>query len=166
MHPIGGTFVREVDTLRSALDSALTSPYAIAVAVEPDTGRYAGVVTADEILDQVRERRSGSPESITLQDAEAREQQSAEAQSAVTSAYAQLDDAQEHPDASTADEPVRDEPAAGTPVQDDEAVPDGPDPDVERDLGPGGATAVDAEGLGDRSDDVETHETATETVTD
>ena len=94
VHPIGGTFVREVDTLRSALDSALTSPYAIAVAVEPDTGRYAGVVTADEILDQVRERRSGSPESITLQDAEAREQQSAEAQSAVTSAYAQLDDAQ------------------------------------------------------------------------
>ena len=38
VHPIGGTFVREADTLRSALDSALTSPYAIAVAVEPETG--------------------------------------------------------------------------------------------------------------------------------
>ena len=50
----------DTTTLRSALDSALTSPYAIAVAVEPETGRYAGVVTADAILDQVRERRSGS----------------------------------------------------------------------------------------------------------
>ncbi|MGI3781222.1 MAG: ABC transporter ATP-binding protein, partial [Janthinobacterium lividum] len=80
IHPMGSTFVRETDTLRAALDSALTSPYALAVALDPETGRYAGVVPADAILAQVATQRSGSPESVTLQAAEAREQQSAQAQ--------------------------------------------------------------------------------------
>ncbi|SDU99373.1 osmoprotectant transport system ATP-binding protein [Microlunatus sagamiharensis] len=141
VHPIGGTFVREADTLRAALDSALTSPYAIAVAVEPDTGRYAGVVTADEILDQVRDRRSGSPESITVEAAEAREQQSAEAQTAVTTAYAQLDDSGDP----VADQPERDE-AAGEPDQVDTAGATTEVPSTEQQLAPGGATAA---GLGE-----------------
>ena len=44
--PLGSTFDPETDTLRIALDSALTSPFGLAVAVAPDTGRFAGVVTA------------------------------------------------------------------------------------------------------------------------
>ena len=93
VHPMGATFVRETDTLRAALDSALTSPYALAVAVDPETGRYAGVVPADAILAQVATQRSGSPESVTLQAAEAREQQTDRGRdAAVTTAYAQLDD--------------------------------------------------------------------------
>ncbi|SER05628.1 ABC transporter ATP-binding protein [Microlunatus flavus] len=150
VHPIGATFVREEDTLRAALDSALTSPYAIAVAVEPETGRYAGVVTADEILDQVRDRRSGSPESITVQAAEAREEQSLEAQSAVSTAYAQLDDQDPSGSGSPQDQPTRDDEGD---ADDEAAVADdapgepsdaaGADADVERELGPGGASVVE-----------------------
>jgi osmoprotectant transport system ATP-binding protein len=145
VHPMGATFVRESDNLRAALDSALTSPYALAVAIDPETGRYAGVVPADAILAQVTTQRSGSPESVTLQAAEAREQQSTEAQAAVTSAYAQLDDGA---DGQVADEqPTRDETADGEPSGQpaDEASTTTDEPAVVQELGPGGATAADVE---------------------
>ena len=57
--------------MRDALDSALTSPYGLAVAVEKDTGRFAGVVTAGTILDQVKGARAAVAESISIRDAEA-----------------------------------------------------------------------------------------------
>ena len=38
---LGATFSPETDSLRGALDSALTSPFGLAVAVTADTGRYA-----------------------------------------------------------------------------------------------------------------------------
>ena len=69
--PLGSTFVHESDTLRTALDSALTSPYRLAVAVAPDTGRFAGVVSARSILDQVKQTRAASAESISVAEAEA-----------------------------------------------------------------------------------------------
>jgi osmoprotectant transport system ATP-binding protein len=56
--------------LRGALDSALTSPFGLAVAVTADTGRYAGVVSADAILDKVRDVRSSVAESISIRKAE------------------------------------------------------------------------------------------------
>ena len=152
VHPIGATFVREEDTLRSALDSALTSPHAIAVAVERETGRYAGTATADEILDQVRKARSRA-EPVTLQVAEAREQQSAEAGSAVRGAYAQLDEDAEHrgedQDPVAADAADRADPGdsvdpAGPADPDDPADADGSGaPGVEQELGPGGVSPVD-----------------------
>jgi osmoprotectant transport system ATP-binding protein len=55
---LGAVFDPKVDTLRVALDSALTSPVALAVAVNRETGRYLGVVTADEILAQVADSRA------------------------------------------------------------------------------------------------------------
>ena len=64
--PLGATFDPEQDTLRLALDSALTSPVGLAVAVSRATGRYAGVVSAERILDQVRTARAASAESISL----------------------------------------------------------------------------------------------------
>ena len=69
--PLGSTFVHEADTMRMALDSALTSPYSLAVAVAPDTGRFAGVVSARSILDQVKQTRAASAESISVAEAEA-----------------------------------------------------------------------------------------------
>ncbi|MGI3780879.1 MAG: ABC transporter ATP-binding protein [Janthinobacterium lividum] len=144
VHPMGATFVRETDTLRAALDSALTSPYALAVAIDPETGRYAGVVPADAILAQVATQRSGSPESVTLQAAEAREQQTAGSADAVASAYAQLD---EDADGTRGDEHARDEPVEEAPTSEVQAVAD--EPAVEQELGPGGATAVQPDGLRD-----------------
>ena len=64
--PLGSTFVPESDTLRTALDSALTSPYGMAVAVAAGTGRFAGVVNAQQILDQVAEARTPAAESISV----------------------------------------------------------------------------------------------------
>jgi osmoprotectant transport system ATP-binding protein len=64
--PVGSTFVPELDNLRTALDSALTSPYGLAVAVAPGTGRFAGVVSAGEILGQVADARAATAESIPL----------------------------------------------------------------------------------------------------
>jgi osmoprotectant transport system ATP-binding protein len=52
------------------LDSALTSPYGLAVAVTADTRRYAGVVSADAILDKVRDLRTSIVESISIREAE------------------------------------------------------------------------------------------------
>ena len=163
VHPMGGTFVRETDTLRAALDSALTSPYALAVALDPETGRYAGVVPADAILAQVATQRTGSPESVTLQAAEAREQQSIEAQAAVTTAYAQLDDQDEHsPDEQVTDEPAGEEPEADGTVTDDAGREEpqlAGEPAVEQELGPGGASAVELGGPDANHDEgpVESH---------
>ena len=64
--PLGSTFDPEKDTLRLALDSALTSPVGLAVAVGQD-GRYAGVVSAASILEQVAQSRTAGPEAITVQ---------------------------------------------------------------------------------------------------
>jgi osmoprotectant transport system ATP-binding protein len=68
---LGSTFNSETDTLRTALDSALTSPYGLAVAVTGETHRYAGVVNADDILDKVRDVRVSIAESISIREAEA-----------------------------------------------------------------------------------------------
>jgi osmoprotectant transport system ATP-binding protein len=69
--PLGATFSPETDSLRAALDSALTSPHGLAVAVTADTHRYAGVVSADTILDKVKDVRVSVAESISIRDAEA-----------------------------------------------------------------------------------------------
>jgi osmoprotectant transport system ATP-binding protein len=69
--PLGSTFSPEKDSLRVALDSALTSPHGLAVAVTADTLRYAGVVSADTILDRVRDLRVSIAESISIREAEA-----------------------------------------------------------------------------------------------
>jgi osmoprotectant transport system ATP-binding protein len=69
--PLGSTFSPETDTLRTALDSALTSPYGLAVAVTAETQRYAGVVSADAILAKVKDVRVSIAESISLREAEA-----------------------------------------------------------------------------------------------
>jgi osmoprotectant transport system ATP-binding protein len=68
---LGSTFNPETDTLRTALDSALTSPYGLAVAVTGETHRYAGVVNADDILDKVKDVRVSIAESISIREAEA-----------------------------------------------------------------------------------------------
>ncbi|HEY5846501.1 MAG TPA: ATP-binding cassette domain-containing protein [Microlunatus sp.] len=60
---LGSTFDPEKDTLRTALDSALTSPVGLAVALGAN-GRYAGVVSAASILQQVTEKRSATAESV------------------------------------------------------------------------------------------------------
>jgi osmoprotectant transport system ATP-binding protein len=67
--PVGSTFVPESDTLRTALDSALTSPYGLGVAVAPGTGRFAGVAGAQQILAQVADSRTASAESIQVREA-------------------------------------------------------------------------------------------------
>ena len=72
--PLGSTFSPETDSLRVALDSALTSPYGLAVGVTADTQRYAGVVSADTILDRVRDVRVSIAESISIRDAEAEQE--------------------------------------------------------------------------------------------
>ena len=69
--PLGSTFSPETDSLRVALDSALTSPHGLAVAVTADTGRYAGVVSADTILTKVKDVRASIAESILIREAEA-----------------------------------------------------------------------------------------------
>jgi osmoprotectant transport system ATP-binding protein len=69
--PLGSTFSPETDSLRAALDSALTSPHGLAVAVTADTQRYAGVVSADTILDKVKDVRASIAESISIREAEA-----------------------------------------------------------------------------------------------
>jgi osmoprotectant transport system ATP-binding protein len=69
--PLGSTFSPETDTLRTALDSALTSQYGLAVAVTADTRRFAGVVAADDILAKVKDVRVSIAESISIREAEA-----------------------------------------------------------------------------------------------
>jgi osmoprotectant transport system ATP-binding protein len=69
--PLGPTFSPETDSLRVALDSALTSPHGLAVAVTADTRRYAGVVSAETILAKVKLVRESIAESIAIREAEA-----------------------------------------------------------------------------------------------
>ena len=45
----GGSLFRKGDTLRRALDAALSSPSGLGVAVDTD-GKVAGVITAEEVL--------------------------------------------------------------------------------------------------------------------
>ncbi|HKH54271.1 MAG TPA: ABC transporter ATP-binding protein [Propionibacteriaceae bacterium] len=66
LHPVGSTFDPETDTLRIALDAALTSPVSLAVAVNRASGRFAGVVSAQQILTQVAEVKGAQQESIAL----------------------------------------------------------------------------------------------------
>jgi osmoprotectant transport system ATP-binding protein len=68
---LGSTFSPETDTLRTALDSALTSRYGLAVAVTAETQRYAGVIGADDILAKVKDLRVSIAESISIREAEA-----------------------------------------------------------------------------------------------
>ncbi|MBO0811498.1 MAG: ATP-binding cassette domain-containing protein [Microlunatus sp.] len=60
---LGTTFEPDTDTMRMALDSALNSPYGYAVAVA-ENGRFAGVVTASQILDQVRSLKASVAEAV------------------------------------------------------------------------------------------------------
>ncbi len=62
---LGATFDPESDTMRVALDSALTSPVGLAVAVSKETGRYAGTVTAAKILAQVTQSRADVADEIS-----------------------------------------------------------------------------------------------------
>ncbi|HEX8508233.1 MAG TPA: ABC transporter ATP-binding protein [Propionibacteriaceae bacterium] len=64
---LGATFNPEQDSLRSALDAALTSPVGMAVAVVD--GRYAGVASAEQILSQATASRASVAESVTVRDA-------------------------------------------------------------------------------------------------
>ena len=63
---LGATFDPETDSLRTALDAALTSPVGLAVAVTGEARRYAGVVDADMILHQVTQARAQIAESIAV----------------------------------------------------------------------------------------------------
>ena len=64
---LGATFDPETDSLRTALDAALTSPVGLAVAVTGGSSRrYAGVVDADMILHQVTQARAQIAESIAV----------------------------------------------------------------------------------------------------
>ncbi|HEU4547646.1 MAG TPA: ATP-binding cassette domain-containing protein, partial [Microlunatus sp.] len=63
---LGATFDPENDSLRTALDAALTSPVGLAVAVTGESRRYAGVVDADMILQQVTQTRAQIAESIAV----------------------------------------------------------------------------------------------------
>jgi osmoprotectant transport system ATP-binding protein len=64
---LGSTFHPGDDTMRAALDSALNSPVGLAVAVA-ENGRFAGVVTASQILDQVRHLKASVADSISARD--------------------------------------------------------------------------------------------------
>jgi osmoprotectant transport system ATP-binding protein len=70
LHPVGSTFDPETDTLRIALDAALTSPVGLAVAVNRDSGRFAGVVSAREILAQIADVKAAQQDSIVLANAD------------------------------------------------------------------------------------------------
>lgn len=56
--PLGSTFEPQLDTLKVALDSALTSRFGLAVAVEAGTGRYSGVATASAIIQAASKART------------------------------------------------------------------------------------------------------------
>jgi osmoprotectant transport system ATP-binding protein len=52
---LGGTLAHESGTLREALDAALSSPSGRGVVVNPD-GRFAGTITASEVLNLIERR--------------------------------------------------------------------------------------------------------------
>jgi osmoprotectant transport system ATP-binding protein len=64
VYALGSTFDPEKDSLRAALDAALTSPVGFAVAVSE--GRYAGVVGAEDILAQATQSRASVAESVAV----------------------------------------------------------------------------------------------------
>lgn len=70
---LGATFDPESDSLRTALDAALTSPVGLAVAVAGTARRYAGVVDADMILRQVTRTRAEIAESLAVRAQEERQ---------------------------------------------------------------------------------------------
>jgi osmoprotectant transport system ATP-binding protein len=109
--PLGATFDPETDSLRAALDAALTSPVGLAVAVTGDPRRYAGVVDADMILRQVTQTRAQIAQSIAVRthdDAEAVHTPPA----LLGDTQPASDDRQPVEDASTADEPLPYDPDA------------------------------------------------------
>jgi osmoprotectant transport system ATP-binding protein len=120
--------------MRVALDSALTSPVGLAVAVAPDTGRFAGVVSADAILAQVTKSRAGVAESISIRAAEAAGQREVDGQQ---EAGAQ-ETASPEPD-ETGTDAVRDETSTTAPESE---TPGGPAPRVDQTVVVG-ASAVD-----------------------
>jgi osmoprotectant transport system ATP-binding protein len=61
---LGSTFNPETDSLRAALDAALTSPVGVAVAVA--NGRYAGVVSAKDILAAATVSRAAVADSVSV----------------------------------------------------------------------------------------------------
>ena len=54
---VGGTLWRAGDSLRTALDAALSSPSGQAVAVHED-GSVAGILRGDEIMRAIEEQRN------------------------------------------------------------------------------------------------------------
>jgi osmoprotectant transport system ATP-binding protein len=64
---LGGTLARQDGTLREALDAALSSPSGRGVVVETD-GRFAGTITAPEVLNRI-ESRAEDIRRETLQEA-------------------------------------------------------------------------------------------------
>jgi osmoprotectant transport system ATP-binding protein len=71
LHAVGSAFDPETDTLRGALDAALTSPVGLAVAVNRTSGgRFAGVVTAQQILALMAESKTAAAESVPGSDDE------------------------------------------------------------------------------------------------
>ncbi|MDO5499167.1 MAG: ABC transporter ATP-binding protein, partial [Propionibacteriaceae bacterium] len=55
---LGATFAHPGAALRDLVEAALTSPVGRAVAVD-STGRYAGVLTSAEVMEQVQQHRAG-----------------------------------------------------------------------------------------------------------
>jgi osmoprotectant transport system ATP-binding protein len=55
---LGGTLAAESGTLREALDAALSSPSGRGVIIQDD-GRYAGTITASEVLTRIESRAAG-----------------------------------------------------------------------------------------------------------
>ena len=88
---LGATFDPEQDTLRAALDSALTSPVGLAVAVPTATDRYAGVVSAADILAQVTQSRAALAETLSIREVEP-EQSTSESSAEVSSSRSAEDD--------------------------------------------------------------------------
>jgi osmoprotectant transport system ATP-binding protein len=57
---LGGTLAHEGGSLREVLDAALSSPSGWGVVVDID-GRYAGAITAEKVLTQIKAQRSANP---------------------------------------------------------------------------------------------------------
>jgi osmoprotectant transport system ATP-binding protein len=82
--PLGSTFDPETDTLRAALDAALTSPVGLAVAVSRTSGgRFVGVVGARHILAHVVKARV-EPETVRVQERSSATEEGAGAAGSVT----------------------------------------------------------------------------------
>ncbi|HYP45346.1 MAG TPA: ABC transporter ATP-binding protein [Propionibacteriaceae bacterium] len=67
VHALGATFDPESDSLRVALDAALTSPVGMAVAVQG--GRFAGVASAEQILSQATASRASVAKQVPTPEA-------------------------------------------------------------------------------------------------